>query len=69
MRESGENPEQTRCCVSPESRCILLPLVAFADWEGATDGMSQKTCKTRAMLGVPVEWRTKDVQKVFLVQT
>ena len=45
-RESGENPEQSRCCVLFIRLSILLPLPKRFRWEGGQPGASQKTCKT-----------------------
>ncbi len=42
-RESGENPEQSRCC-KPDKNGSTIPLQAM--WEGMSkkDRVSQKTC-------------------------
>ena len=46
-RESGENPEQTRCCKPSKQGCPLpqVPLPRCG-WEGGQTGVSQKTCRT-----------------------
>jgi hypothetical protein len=46
-RESGENPEQTRCCKPSKKGCpITTSATALLGWEGGQTGVSQKTCKT-----------------------
>lgn len=42
-RESGESPEQTRCCKSDKTLYRTLATDLFR--EGCTKGISQKTCQ------------------------
>ena len=46
-RESGESPEQSRCCEF-RKRCINTYATVLEEWEGDTSGISQKTCKTKS---------------------
>ena len=41
-RESGESPEQSRCCKF-RKRCINTYATVLEEWEGDTSGISQKT--------------------------
>ena len=47
-RESGESPEQSRCCEFHVRCIILVPLFFKKGWEGDIPGASQKTCKTKS---------------------
>lgn len=45
-RESGGNPEQSRCCeASKSSGKGSLPLMQKTHWEGSGREVSQKTCQ------------------------
>lgn len=46
-RESGENPEQTRCCISHQVVMQLFSVTVHPAWMGRPhgNGMSQKTCQ------------------------
>ena len=46
-RESGANPEQSRCCEAPfnSPEITSLPLKGLAFREGSGKGVSQKTCQ------------------------
>lgn len=47
-RESGESPEQSRCCEF-HARCIITcATVLRKEREGDVPGTSQKTCKTKS---------------------
>ena len=58
-RESGESPEQSRCCKLQFfwdvclSMKATVPYIYNKVWEGqANDGVSQKTCKTESKIPV-----------------
>lgn len=46
-RESGENPEQSRCCEF-HIRGYHTHATVCKKWEGDTPETSQKTCKTKS---------------------
>lgn len=51
-RESGENPEQSRCCDVRSALCgtrsrRFMPLPPMCGREGVATGTSQKTCRQR----------------------
>lgn len=47
-RESGESPEQSRCCEFYMGASLLMPLFFAEGWEGDVSETSQKTCKTKS---------------------
>lgn len=47
-RESGESPEQSRCCEFHRGCITLYATILKDEWEGGTSETSQKTCKTFA---------------------
>ena len=52
-RESGESPEQSRCCKLHLLGLLIelqKPLSGICGWEGEQAGVSQKTCKTYIIL-------------------
>ena len=54
-RESGVNPEQSRCCETPFTVRISRPLI-LCDREGFGSGVSQKTCQIDSIPLCPEGW-------------
>ena len=58
-RESGESPEQSRCCEAPPTARMSQPLIR-KDREGLARGVSQKTCHRFFVLTEPVDRTVED---------
>lgn len=65
-RESGESPEQSRCCKLLRAFVQKLKPLPLR-WEGEQTGVSQKTCKTSQKTAVGEDTaRHNDSSTIFL---
>ena len=65
-RESGESPEQSRCCKLTKDAVQSHFATASTKVGRRTDGVSQKTCKTREMRFPPCSFEERELGNVVI---
>ena len=65
-RESGESPEQSRCCKLTKNAVQSHFATASTKVGRRTDGVSQKTCKTREMRFPPCSFEERELGNVVI---